>query len=624
MTFYRENYQNFIKTICNNINNNEITDDILENIDSITDSLIEFSKYFDKLIEILMDNTKKHNDKVNELIKLSFRGSHLTREQAEDILKRMKTLRVESTKSYKGGSNSMTDILPSFKDTNLNKLGSFNGVNFSYNSDKNSPNSSMNKFNSFFSYYFFKIPLLYSLKLIRILSPSRIFNKIKVEDFSKDISFTYVLIVIFGFLLPLFLPILGILFIYVDFKTFFWAIDENRIYLALIIFISSILSLFTLRIIDLGFFFKILYIFDVYSSTENDNNLMKDELGFTQTTLVNKEELENNEDELIKKIMTILNKNTNNQELLEKYKNYIENKLKNDRDSIKGGNDDNINKSGVVYSNDADLPAEDTTAMSTEDKTAMPAEDTTAIPAEDTTAISAEDTTAMSTEDKTAMPAEDKTAISAKDTTAMPAEDKTAMSAEDETAMPAEDTTAISAEDTTAISAEDKTAIPAEDKTAMSAENNTTMKPDNSDITNDNINNYGVLYSNEDPTTIDPYNSDMSDDNINNSGVVYSNEDTTPMKTEDNTMSAKDTNKISTDQITNNNITSKDDISYEEIDKLLENNIELKNQLSYIINELDQLDNINKRTGGNKIIYKKKNKKKISKKHTSKRKNMRL
>jgi len=101
------------------------------------------------------------------------------------------------------------------------------------------------------------------------------------------------------------------------------------------------------------------------------------------------------------------------------------------------------------------------------------------------------------------------------------------------------------------------------------------------------------------------------------SGVVYETEDTS----KDAVIPTENTSNI---QILEENTNVNDIITDKDIDKFLLNNKEIEDKLIELSKEINNIENINKTTGGNKIIYKKKNKKNKSKKHTSKRKNMRL
>jgi hypothetical protein len=601
----RESYNNFIKTICNHINNNEITDDIIENIDEITDSLIEFSKYFDKFIEIIMDNNKKHNDKVNDIMKLSFRGNHLTKEQVEDVLKRMKILHIESKKSYKGGSNSIDNILPSFKNIDLKKIEKFRGVNFNYSSTTNKPSTPIERFTSFFSYYFFRMPMLYTLKFIYILLGAP-FDGIKINDFSKKIPFLqsifYIIIVIFGAIIPFAFPILGsIAGIFTDFAIFFWALMENRIYLALITFISSILSLFTLRILDLGAILKIFYIFDVYSS-DNDN-LMKDQLGITQTTLIDKdyiEKLTNDKEELINKMIIGMKGSPNNQILRNKIEQYIDKKLKkidNKSSTIEMTSFNNLNTGGNNIDNFVNTTNDisKNIVISTDE---LPFDNITSTPEPMNGVIyETEDTS-----NDTVIPTED---ISIKDTSK-------------DTVIPTDDLMSGVVYETEDTSKD--AVIPTEDISIKDTSKDTVIPTDNLMS--------GVVYETEDTSnntvipTEDISIKDTSKDTViptdnSMSGVVYETEDTS----KDAVIPTENTSNI---QILDENTNVNDIITDKDIDKFLLNNKEIEDKLIELSKEINNIENINKTTGGNKIIYKKKNKKKISKKHTSKRKNMRL
>ena len=289
MTITRDKYKEVLKRICDKANKNgsnpELYNEIYEDLDKITDALISFAIFFDNLVAIAVDNTLTHNDKVKKITKMTFNKHHLTKKQAIDILNRLK-------KSENDALISINDIemdggsitLPSSKDENLQDM-IFRGVNSRYSSTTKETKTTGSRLGRIFSYYLFRLPLTYMLKFIYSLGGAP-FKGYKIHDFDKSVPLTYYVLFLIG-LMPL--PIVGsIAGIFTDIYTFINAIDDGRIYLALITFVSGIMSLFILRAFDLGALFKIFYFMDVkhevdYKNRNKRRSGLADMLNFTQT-----------------------------------------------------------------------------------------------------------------------------------------------------------------------------------------------------------------------------------------------------------------------------------------------------------------------------------------------------
>jgi len=294
MTITRDKYKDVLKRLCDKASKNgsspELYNEIYEDLDKITDALIVFSKFFDNLVKIAIDDKLTHNDKVNKITKLSFNNHHLTKKQAIDILERIKKSEKDAMitlKDFDMEGGGKYDILPYFKDEN-NTGYTFRGVNTRYPSTTKEVNTTGSRLGRIFSYYFFRLPLLYALKFIYSLGGAP-FKGFKVKDFDSSVPLIYYVLFIIG-LVPI--PVIGsIAGIFTDIYTFIRAIDDGRIYLALITFISGILSLFILRAFDLGALFKLFYFMDVKHEVDyknkddrqNRRSAMADMLNITPT-----------------------------------------------------------------------------------------------------------------------------------------------------------------------------------------------------------------------------------------------------------------------------------------------------------------------------------------------------
>jgi hypothetical protein len=332
--------------ICNNIPDKEMYDDIIGNIDRITDRMIEFSNYFQKLINISLDKKMTMRDKIKGLMKLNFMGNHLTKEQAREILKKMViskndsekligkpiTINIAEAHKYTGGDlevdtnsdkskqlvvynpsqermndsvkmdeleqskysevkrglsdnlNKMKSWLPYYKDENIQNMV-FRGVNTKYPMTNKEPTTSSGRAGSILQYIFFTLPMTIALKLIYILSGSPI-NPIKVTDFSEEIPFMYYILFLLSNV-PI--PVIGnIVNFFTMTYTIFRAIDDGRIYLAILSMISLFLSLFVLYSFDMGAIFKILYWLDVKHELnyKNQSSALSDMIGYTPTEVV--------------------------------------------------------------------------------------------------------------------------------------------------------------------------------------------------------------------------------------------------------------------------------------------------------------------------------------------------
>jgi len=289
MTITRDKYKDVLKRICDKASKNganpELYNEIYEDLDKVTDALILFASFFDNLVTIAIDNTLTHNDKITKITKMSFNGHHLTKSQAIDILNRLKKSENDALVSINdidmdGGSNT----LPSFKDESLQDM-LFRGVNTRYSSTTKEATTTGSRLGRIFSYYLFRLPLTYILKFIYSLGGAP-FKGYEIHDFDRSVPLTYYVLFLIGLMpIPIFGSIAGI---FTDIYTFISAIDDGRIYLALITFVSGIMSLFILRAYDLGALFKIFYFMDVkhemdYKNRSKRRSGLADMLNFTQT-----------------------------------------------------------------------------------------------------------------------------------------------------------------------------------------------------------------------------------------------------------------------------------------------------------------------------------------------------
>jgi hypothetical protein len=273
MSTVREKYYDLIVHVCQNVPHNEMVDDVLENIDEFTNKVIKFSNYFNDVIKISIDKSLTQKDKVDKIVKLSFQGKHMTKEQAKEILKRLQFTKKDVKKIKGGGKPSkihvseipvilgganLTGYLPYMYDDDFNDMRLY-GVDTgkSMSTTESAPRTSIGRMTGIIKHFLFNIPMALLLKFIYWLG-GKPEEGIKVSDFIDNpdgLSIFYIIL----FLLAN-IPFVGVI---PNILIIFNAIDDGRIFLAMITVITTFLSLFTLHYYDLGVLFKLLYWLDV-------------------------------------------------------------------------------------------------------------------------------------------------------------------------------------------------------------------------------------------------------------------------------------------------------------------------------------------------------------------------
>lgn len=326
MSTVREKYYDLIVHVCQNVPHNEMVDDVLENIDEFTNKVVQFSKYFNDVIKISIDKSITQKEKVDKITQLSFLGKHMTKEQSKEILKRLQFSKKDSKKIKGGGKPTkihvseipvilgganLTGYLPYMYEESFDDMKLY-GVDTGkpMGTVESESRTSLGRMSGIFKHFLFNIPMALLLKFIYWLG-GKPQDGIKVTDFIDNpdgLSIFYIIL----FLLAN-IPFVGVI---PNILIIFNAIDDGRIFLAMITIITTFLSLFTLHYFDLGVLFKLLYWLDVKHESQYKPASLKARSGMSDmigtipviesedTTPISKKEADETFEEIIKEPTT--------------------------------------------------------------------------------------------------------------------------------------------------------------------------------------------------------------------------------------------------------------------------------------------------------------------------------
>tara|TARA_X000000950_G_C13875140_1_gene644531 strand:- start:718 stop:1758 length:1041 start_codon:yes stop_codon:yes gene_type:complete len=239
-----KDYEFLLRKISDKIKDPKKKKYIRDNLESIVVDLKDFSNFFSKVVSITFEKIPT-KDKIKKLNKIKFRKARLTKKESKDILKALKLDNII------GGSQKEKEIEELKKiHANLDKNVTFCLTNMGVIASKlfsNFPKYGTLMISKFFS----DVANLYN------------FDWHSFEDFTKKMDWIYLYLFALASL-----PIVGVVF---DIIIIIRSIKQDRIFLAILTFITTVISMFTAHIVDLGLIIKILYFLDVTSYTSVKN-----------------------------------------------------------------------------------------------------------------------------------------------------------------------------------------------------------------------------------------------------------------------------------------------------------------------------------------------------------------
>lgn len=239
-----KDYEFLLKKISEKIKDPKKRKYIKDNLESIVVDLKDFSKFFSKIVEITFKNIST-KEKIAMLNKMKFRKSRLSKKESTDILGAL------NFDNIVGGRKKEIEIEELRKiHSNLDKNVTFCLTNMGVIASKlfsNFPKYGTLMISKFFS----DLANLYN------------FDWHSFEDFTKKMDWVYLYLFALASL-----PVVGFIF---DIIIIIRSVKQDRIFLAILTFITTMISLFTGHLVDLGLIIKILYFLDVTSYTSVRN-----------------------------------------------------------------------------------------------------------------------------------------------------------------------------------------------------------------------------------------------------------------------------------------------------------------------------------------------------------------
>lgn len=239
-----EHYEFLLKKISKKIKDPTQRDYIKTHLTGIVNDLKDFSKFFSKIVDTSFKDTTLKN-KLTLLSKIKFKKTRLTNKEANDILKALQLDNIV-------GGGEKDKELAALKDIhdNLDKNVTFCLTNVGVIASKTFSN-------------FPKYGMLMISKVFSDIANLYNFDWHSFEDFTKKMDWIYLYLFVMASL-----PVVGAFF---DIIIILRSIKQDRIFLALLTFITTMISLFTFHMVDLGAIIKVLYFLDVTSYTSIQN-----------------------------------------------------------------------------------------------------------------------------------------------------------------------------------------------------------------------------------------------------------------------------------------------------------------------------------------------------------------
>ena len=246
-------YEFLLNKIVDNVDNLEDKQYIADNIESIAESLKDFSLLFNKLISISIDN-KSYAEKIDEISNMTF--------NQKPIFDDLESNQILDALNLQGGNIDNTDDKQGIDKKNIENLKEIHksvdkNIIFCFS---NIGLIAMKLVTNFPKY-----GLLIISKFFSDLSQMYNFDWHSFNDFTKKLDWIFIMLFVLASI-----PYIGF---FIDVVIIIRAVKQERFFLAIMTFITTIVSMFTLHTVDLGAILKFLYFIDVFSYTNRNNQL---------------------------------------------------------------------------------------------------------------------------------------------------------------------------------------------------------------------------------------------------------------------------------------------------------------------------------------------------------------
>ena len=246
-----EHYEFLLRKIAKKLNNETHKKYITKNLGEIVNNLKEFSMFFSDIVDISLENIPI-SEKINKLHKLKLKNTKLTKNESKNILDALQLDNIIGGGSKEKEIAALKDIHKSVEKNTLfclTNIGLIASKVFS-----NLP----------------KYGLLITSKFFSDLAELYNFDWHAFADFTKKLDWVYLYLFVLASI-----PVTGVFF---DMIIIMRAIKQGRIFLAILTFITTVVSMIVLHIVDVGLIIKLLYFLDVtsYTSTKNKVPVLTD------------------------------------------------------------------------------------------------------------------------------------------------------------------------------------------------------------------------------------------------------------------------------------------------------------------------------------------------------------
>ena len=241
-----EHYEFLLKKITNKLTNPTHKKYVTENLSEIVTNLRDFSKFFSDVVDISLENITVAK-KITKLHKLKLKSTKLTKTESGNILDALQLNNIIGGGAKEKEIAALKDIHKSIEKNTLfclTNTGLIASKVFS-----NLP----------------KYGLLIASKFFSDLADLYNFDWHSFADFTKKLDWIYLYLFVLASL-----PITGVFF---DMIIIMRSVKQGRVFLAILTFITSMVSMLVLHIVDIGLIIKLLYFLDVSSYTSTKNKI---------------------------------------------------------------------------------------------------------------------------------------------------------------------------------------------------------------------------------------------------------------------------------------------------------------------------------------------------------------
>lgn len=245
-----DQYEFLLKKILKKLDNPIQKKYVKDNLTQIVKNLKEFSEYFSEIITISLEDIPL-SSKIDKMRSLKIKNTRLTKKESESILNALQLQNIVGGGSKEKEIEALKDIHKSVEKNTvfcLTNIGLIASKVFT-----NLP----------------KYGLLIASKFFSDLAEIYNFDWHAFADFTKKLDWVYLYLFVLASL-----PITGMFF---DMIIIMRSIKQGRIFLAILTFITNLISMLVLHMVDLGSIIKLLYFLDVtsYTSTKNTVPVLK-------------------------------------------------------------------------------------------------------------------------------------------------------------------------------------------------------------------------------------------------------------------------------------------------------------------------------------------------------------